>query len=204
MERAETNSTTGAAPLQISSATASDSNTQLVVQQTKPNHQLVKYEKKTTSFALEDWFDQQVATLENKKQQALGKAVRNLISKPKFNRAYGSMPDLIELKTMQTKDFKAEMSEESGYSRKEGDSSSMKTTVLSLVSCSVSRKHGQPVVASESNFMNLQKLIMLGMKDPKLLTAQLLRFPIKQFFRSGIRYRTLINVMIFLCVLFLL
>jgi hypothetical protein len=145
-----------------------------------------------------------VATLENKKQQALGNAVRNLISKPKFNRAYVSMPDLIELKTMQTKDFKAKMSEESGYSRKEGDSSSMKTTVLSLASHSVSRKQEHTVVASESNFMNLQKLIMLGMKDPKLLTAQLLRFPIKQFFRSGIRYRTLINVMIFLCVLFLL
>jgi len=120
-----------------------------------------------------------VATLENKKQQALGNAVRNLISKPKFNRAYGSMPDLIELKTMQTKDFKAKMSEESGYSRKEGDSSSMKTTVLSLASHSVSRKQEHTVVASESNFMNLQKLIMLGMKDPKLLTAQLLRFPIK-------------------------
>jgi len=89
------------------------------------------------------------------------------------------MPDLIELKAVKTKDFKSELSDESGYSRKEGDSSSMKTSALSLASRSVSQKHEHNVVASESNFTSLQKLIMLGMKDPKLLTAQLLRFPIK-------------------------
>lgn len=48
------------------------------------------------------------------------------------------------------------------------------------------------------------KLFLLGMKDPQQLTARLLQLPIKQFFRSGIRYRTLINVMVCFCVLFLL
>jgi len=48
------------------------------------------------------------------------------------------------------------------------------------------------------------KLFLLGMKDPRLLTAKLLQFPIKQFFRSGIRYRTLLNVMVCFFVLFLL
>ena len=130
--------------------------------------------------------------------------MRDLCSKPKLNRAYGSMPDLIELKTTQRKENIPKISQESSNSHRSRDSSSIKTSVSSLVSRSVSRKPEHTVVASESTVMNLQKLIMLGIKDPKLLTAQLLRFPIKQFFRSGIRYRTLINVMIFLCVLFLL
>lgn len=58
--------------------------------------------------------------------------------------------------------------------------------------------------AGEIRDYNPMSLVMLAIKDPQQVASQLLRLPIKQFFRNGIRYRTLINVMICFFVLFLL
>jgi hypothetical protein len=87
----------------------------------------------------------------------------------------------------------------------ESDNTSMKSSALSKSVSHVS----QPRAHVEKTTFDFDawspaKLILLGMKDPQALTATLLRLPIKQFFRSGIRYRTLINVMVCFCVLFLL
>ena len=182
-------------------SSTSDSNNQLVTEP-KQNYQLVKYERTAPSM-LEDWFDQQLEANKEKQHKVIGNTMRNLCRKPGFKPAFSSMPDLLQSKLR--KEVLSNQSEGSGYSHGKGDTSSAKSSVMSR---SVSSKAGPTVVASDSPLtfdrMNLQNLIMMGMKDPKLLTAHLLRLPIKQFFRSGIRYRTLINVMLFFCVLFLL
>jgi len=46
--------------------------------------------------------------------------------------------------------------------------------------------------------LNPMQMIMLGMKDPKMLIQEVLRLPIKQLFWKGIRYRRL-RQMIYIC-----